>query len=72
MLARNANAAIKLAPATKLPPDWIARCELEWISRDRECRQLVAWHGNLAAPRPPPRNNPILNPQRAGASPLAA
>ncbi len=48
MLARNPCAAIKLAPATKLPPDWQERCELEWISRDGECKQLVAWHGTLA------------------------
>lgn len=48
MLTRNPNAAIKLAPATKLPPEWLDRCELEWISRDGECKQLVAWHGNLA------------------------
>ena len=27
---------------------WAERCELEWISRDRQCRQLVAWHGELA------------------------
>jgi hypothetical protein len=48
MLARSPNAAIKLAPATAIPSDWAERCELEWISRDRECKQLVAWHGNLA------------------------
>jgi hypothetical protein len=48
MLARNPNAAIKLAPATKLPSEWLERCELEWISRDGECKQLVAWHGTLA------------------------
>ncbi len=48
MLARNPNATIKLAPATKLPPDWLDRCELEWISRDGECKQLVTWHGSLA------------------------
>ncbi|HEX4415357.1 MAG TPA: hypothetical protein VH107_17115, partial [Lacipirellulaceae bacterium] len=47
MLARNPNAAVKLAPATKLPPEWLERCELEWISRDGECKQLVAWHGSL-------------------------
>lgn len=47
-LARNANVAIKLAPATKVPDHWSDACELEWISRDRECRQLVAWHGALA------------------------
>lgn len=48
LLARVPHAAIKLAPATKPPAEWIKRCELEWISRDRECKQLVAWHGNLA------------------------
>jgi hypothetical protein len=48
MLGQNANAAIKLAPATRVPVHWSEQCELEWISRDRECRQLVAWHGELA------------------------
>jgi hypothetical protein len=48
LLARAPNAAIKLAPATKVPPDWDECCELEWISRDGECRQLVSWHGELA------------------------
>jgi hypothetical protein len=48
LLARVPHAAIKLAPATEPPAERIERCELEWISRDRECKQLVAWHGNLA------------------------
>jgi hypothetical protein len=48
LIRQNANAAIKLAPATIVPDHWAATCELEWISRDRECRQLVAWHGELA------------------------
>jgi hypothetical protein len=48
LLAQVPNAAMKLAPACEVPDDWAARCELEWISRNRECRQLVAWHGNLA------------------------
>jgi hypothetical protein len=52
LLDLNANAAVKLAPATEVPTHWADRCELEWISRDRECRQLLAWHGDLAqAPR---------------------
>jgi hypothetical protein len=42
------HAAVKLAPAYDVPAEWLERCELEWISRDRECRQLVAWHGALA------------------------
>ncbi|HEX5473001.1 MAG TPA: hypothetical protein VFW73_14005 [Lacipirellulaceae bacterium] len=48
LLQQVPNAAIKLAPATEVPIDWQERCELEWISRGRECRQLVAWHGELA------------------------
>jgi hypothetical protein len=48
LLARVPHAGIKLGPATKPPTDWIDRCELEWISRDGECKQLVAWHGDLA------------------------
>jgi hypothetical protein len=48
LLAQVPDAAIKLAPACEVPSDWTTRCELEWISRDRECRQLVAWHGDLA------------------------
>jgi hypothetical protein len=46
--AQNEHAAIKLAPATSPPQAWRDRAELEWISRDRECRQLVAWFGRLA------------------------
>jgi THUMP domain-like len=48
LLTESPNAAIKLAPAADVPPAWTDRCELEWISRNRECRQLVAWHGELA------------------------
>jgi hypothetical protein len=47
-IAQVPDAAVKLAPATRVPAAWSDRCELEWISRDRECRQLVAWHGGLA------------------------
>jgi hypothetical protein len=42
------HGAIKLAPATVLDLDWHSLAELEWISRDRQCRQLVAWFGDLA------------------------
>ena len=48
LLALSPDAAIKLAPAAEAPANWSDRCELEWISRDRQCRQLVAWHGALA------------------------
>jgi hypothetical protein len=59
LLSAVPNAAVKLAPAANVSPDWADRCELEWISRDRECRQLVAWHGELAG-RPGTRRATIL------------
>lgn len=46
--AQCANAAIKLAPATEVPQAWAHEAELEWIARDRQCRQQVAWFGQLA------------------------
>ena len=42
------HAAVKLAPAAELPPDWAQAAEAEWISRDGECKQLVAWFGDVA------------------------
>ncbi len=48
LLAQNPNAAIKLAPAATWPESWTVRAEFEWISRGRQCRQLVAWFGELA------------------------
>jgi len=47
-LARQPSAAIKLAPAARLPDSWQSTAESEWISRGGECRQLVAWFGDLA------------------------
>lgn len=40
--------AIKLAPAAEPPLHWQRDAELEWISRGGQCRQLVAWFGELA------------------------
>jgi hypothetical protein len=48
LLAQNPHAAVKLAPAATWPERWTSQAELEWISRARGCRQLVAWFGNLA------------------------
>jgi hypothetical protein len=48
LLQRVPNAGIKLAPANQTPSSWAGQCELEWISRGGECRQLVAWHGKFA------------------------
>lgn len=42
------HAAIKLAPAAAVPPHWLAECEREWIETRGECRQQVAWFGQLA------------------------
>lgn len=47
-LAAHPHGAVKLAPAADPPPTWADRCELEWISSQGECRQLVAWFGGLA------------------------
>ena len=47
LLTVNSNAAIKLAPATDPPLAWRERAEWEWIARDGECKQLVAWFGGL-------------------------
>ena len=43
------HASFKLAPAAQLPEAWPGEAELEWISRDGECKQLVAWFGNLTS-----------------------
>ena len=43
ILAGRKLAAVKLAPGSKPPEAWCERGEMEWISRDGECRQLVAW-----------------------------
>ena len=44
---RNPNAAIKLAPATEVPPHWWDVAEREWLGSRGECRQQVAWFGAL-------------------------
>lgn len=48
LLAERGDGAVKLAPATIVPQWWEERAELEWIGRDRQCRQQVAWFGKLA------------------------
>ncbi len=47
-LESSAGGAIKLAPAAQIPQQWRDSVEQEWISRNRECRQLVVWSGSLA------------------------
>lgn len=48
LLSACPNAAIKLAPATAVPGHWRTCAELEWIGYARECKQQVAWFGQLA------------------------
>jgi hypothetical protein len=48
LLARNPKAALKLAPATKLPDRWLEVAELEWIGNRGECRQQMVWFRDLA------------------------
>ena len=60
LLEQNPNAAIKLAPAAALPGGWPPRSEREWIRRDRQCRQLVAWFGNLT-PAPGRRRATVVD-----------
>src|SRR5690606_20714223 len=48
LLERNPHGAIKLAPGCTPSDEWSDRGELEWISRDGQCRQLVVWFGSLA------------------------
>lgn len=46
---RSPFGAVKLAPATRPHGAWSQQAELEWISRGRQCRQLVAWQPGLTA-----------------------
>ncbi len=49
LLSRNEHGAVKLAPAATVPEHWQPRAHLEWIGHQRECKQLVASFGRLAA-----------------------
>ncbi len=48
LIRRCRHGSIKLAPAADVPDAWVDGVELEWISRRRQCRQLVVWTGDLA------------------------
>ena len=47
-MERAPHASIKLAPATTAPESWRGVAEREWIETRGECRQQVAWFGDLA------------------------
>ncbi len=48
LLSTSQQGAIKLAPASTVPEDWQESAELEWVGNRGECRQQVAWFGQLA------------------------
>ena len=48
LLSTSGQGAIKLAPAAGVPEDWQKSAELEWIGNRGECRQQMAWFGDLA------------------------
>jgi len=47
-LTTGPSGAVKLAPASDVPSHWQSQASLEWITNNRECRQLVVWFGRLA------------------------
>jgi len=47
-LKKSPQGILKLAPAASVPERWKREAELQWITRDRECRQLIVWFGELA------------------------
>jgi hypothetical protein len=49
------HAAIKLSPAAELSDAWPGDLQLEWISRDRQCRQLLVSSGDCVVPGGPRR-----------------
>jgi len=51
LLADSPNGILKLAPATLVPTSWADQAQLEWVTRDRECRQQIVWFGALAGVR---------------------
>jgi hypothetical protein len=57
--------AVKLAPASDPPAEWQNEGELQWITNQRECRQLVVWFGQLAT-APGQRRATLLIPGQSG------
>jgi hypothetical protein len=47
-LCRHPDGAVKLAPAATVSDAWQANAERQWIGSGRECKQQVAWFGQLA------------------------
>lgn len=62
-----ADGAVKLAPASDPPAAWQHEGELEWITSQRECRQLVVWFGRLATARGQRRATVLISRQNSDA-----
>jgi hypothetical protein len=65
------DGAVKLAPASDPPAAWQNEGELQWITSQRECRQLVVWFGQLAT-APGQRRATLLMPRQSGANSLSS
>ena len=70
-LETSPQGVVKLAPATKVPQAWRSTAELEWISRDRQCRQQLVWFGQLATSPGQHRATLLQTPRDDKASPIA-
>ena len=62
---------VKLAPAAEVPPSWKTEAELEWVSRDRQCRQHLVWFGRLATAAGQHRATTLQTPTLEDAPPIA-
>ncbi len=71
LLKTHPSGAVKLAPACQVPADWEKSAELEWISRDRECRQLVVWFGSLTTHPGKRRATLLVSPQMPSSESVA-
>jgi THUMP domain-like len=45
---RLGSGAIKTAPASDLPAEWVMHCERQWLGNRHECLQQVLWFGECA------------------------
>lgn len=63
------DGAVKLAPASEPPETWQREGQLEWITSQRECRQLVVWFGQLATEAGQRRATVLIPHQRSGDAP---
>ncbi len=48
LIQQQKNVAIKLAPVTRLPPDWSCH-QRQWLGSRQECKQQMVWCGATSA-----------------------